>query len=241
MGFCLANQVTLTAEYLSGTLNTRTDNSSREMKNSSSKWILNKPMFQKPIQALEPVDVDVFGCVCGCVVPPDSKVDKLATRSTCMNGGCILNKLDTPKSIHLPTFYSYRESVSQNNEGQVNVDHSNTNVALPTIVHQVIENVYTRSNFHSRFPDLLTDPNQHPLCQNQTLALAAWKVSGNSILQKAYQTKQFTCLEVAEDHARYIIFKTGWRKWGSFCLSRKTDPVPAGLNFVLEFLSNFSE
>ena len=61
------------------------------------------------------------------------------------------------------------------------------------------------------FPNLLTDPNpnQHPLGQNQTLALAAWKVSGNSILQKAYQTKQLACLKVAKDWAHCIITKRG--------------------------------
>ena len=66
-----------------------------------------------------------------------------------MNGGCVSNKLDRPKSIHLPTFCSYKESVSKSNEGQVYVDHNNTSVAFPTMVHQVIENVYTKSNFHS--------------------------------------------------------------------------------------------
>ena len=61
------------------------------------------------------------------------------------------------------------------------------------------------------FPNLLTDPsqNQHPLCQNQTLALAAWKVPSNSILQKAYKTKQLTCLKVAEDQAHCILTKRG--------------------------------
>ena len=65
--------------------------------------------------------------------------------------------------------------------------------------------------FITPFPNLLTDPNQnqHPLCQFQTLALAAWKVSGNSILQKAYQTKQLTCLKVVENHAYCIITKGG--------------------------------
>ena len=37
--FSLANQITLTAEYLLGTLNTRADKASGKMKNSSSKWI----------------------------------------------------------------------------------------------------------------------------------------------------------------------------------------------------------
>ena len=58
--FCLANQITLTAEYLPGTLNTSADKASREMKNSSSEWILNKPMLQKLIQAFGPLDVDLF-------------------------------------------------------------------------------------------------------------------------------------------------------------------------------------
>ena len=55
--FCSANQVTLTAEYLLGTLNTRAD---REMKHSSSEWILNKPIFRNLIQTLGPVDGDLF-------------------------------------------------------------------------------------------------------------------------------------------------------------------------------------
>ena len=50
--FCLANQITLTAEYLPRTLNTMTDKASKEMKNSSSEWILNKPIFQKLISNL---------------------------------------------------------------------------------------------------------------------------------------------------------------------------------------------
>ena len=49
--FCLANWITLTAEYMPGTLNTRAGKAFKEMKNSSSKSILNKPMFQKLIQA----------------------------------------------------------------------------------------------------------------------------------------------------------------------------------------------
>ena len=81
---CLANQVTLTAEYLPETLNTRAGKTSWEMKNSSSEWILNKPIFQKLIQPLGPVDVDLFASRLCC-----AKVHELATRSACIDGGCI--------------------------------------------------------------------------------------------------------------------------------------------------------
>ena len=150
-----------------------------------------------------------YGFVCIQIVPPDPKVRELAAKSTCMDGGCILNKLSTPKSIYLPTFSSHRESVSQNNEGQVYIEDNNTSVAFPTMVHPVIENVYTRSNFHFLISKSFYRPsqNQHPLCHNQTLPLAAWKYSGNSILQKAYQTKQLICLKVAEDRAHCTIIK----------------------------------
>ena len=50
--FCLANQITLTAEYLPRTLNTMADKASKEMKNSSSEWILIKSIFQKLISNL---------------------------------------------------------------------------------------------------------------------------------------------------------------------------------------------
>ena len=75
------------------------------------------------------------------------------------------------------------------------------------MVHSVIETVYTRSNCHSSISKSFdrSKPNQHPLCQNQTLALAAWKVSANSILQKTYPAKQLSCLNVAEDRAYCII------------------------------------
>ena len=91
------------------------------------------------------------------VVPPDPKVHKLATRSTCMDGECISNKLDTPKSICLPTI-----NVSQSNERQSYVDHNNTSVAFPAIVHTVIENVYTRSNFYSPISKYFDRPKPKP-------------------------------------------------------------------------------
>ena len=153
------------------------------------------------------------GSICIQVVPPDPKVDTLATRSTCVDGRCISNKkcCSHLKAYAFRPFCSYRKSPSQTSERRAYVDHSNTSVAFPTMVHSVIENVYTRYNFHSPLSKSFDrlKPKQHPLCQNQTLVLAAWKASGNSFLQKAYQTKQLTCMKVAEDRAHCIITKQG--------------------------------
>ena len=72
------------------------------------------------------------------VMPPDTKVNKLATRPTSIDGRCISNKLDTPKSVHYPNFCFYKESVSKSNEGQMYIDHNNTSVTIPTTLHAVI-------------------------------------------------------------------------------------------------------
>ena len=78
------------------------------------------------------------GSTCIHVMLPNPKVHKMATRLKSIDGGCISNKLGTPKSVYLPEFCFYKKIVSESNEGQVIIDHNNTSVGLPTILHPVI-------------------------------------------------------------------------------------------------------
>ena len=93
----------------------KTDKASREMKNSSSEWILNKPSFQKLIQALPPVDVDQFASRLHHQIP--KYISWQPDPHAWMVDAFQINW--TPKSVRLPTFCSYTESVSQSNVGQV--------------------------------------------------------------------------------------------------------------------------
>ena len=176
------------------------------MESSSSEWILNKPIFQKLIQTLGPVDVDLFASrLChqiatyiswqqdphawmvdafeinwshlkACAFPPFALIGRVPAKA--MRDKCAL-VIITPV---WPSQSWYTQLLRMP-------------IQDPMFIHP--------------FPNFLTDPkqNQHPSCQDQTLALAAWKVSGNSILQKAYQAKQLTCLKVAEDQADCIMTK----------------------------------
>ena len=45
---------------------------------------------------------------------------------------------------------------------QVYVHHNNTSVAFPTMVHPVVENVCTRSNFHSHISKSFDRPKPVP-------------------------------------------------------------------------------
>ena len=186
--FCLANHVKLTTEYLPRTLNTRAENNSREMKNSPSN------VKQANISETD-TRFRTSGCgsVCIQVVPPDAKmVDVFQIKWT------------HRKAYAFLAFALIGRVLAK-------AMRDNTSVTLPTMLHSVMKNVSTRLNFHSSISNLLTirNQNQHPLCQNQTLALAAQNVSNKSVLQKAYQTKQLICFKVAKDRSHTISAEGG--------------------------------
>ena len=123
-----------------------------------------------------------------------------------MDGGCISNKLEKLKSTYSPPFSLIGSVLSKAIR-----DRCTLSTIFPTMLHPVIEHLYTRSNFNSPISKSFDrhEPNHHTLCLNRTLALAAWEFSGNSILQKAYQAKLLKILRVAENQAHGIITKWG--------------------------------
>ena len=127
-------------------------------------------------------------------------------------------------------------------------DHNNTSVAFPIKVHQVIENVCTRSTFNflisKSFDRLKTEPT--PILLESNISLSGMEVLsigiGNSILQTCYQTKKLTCLKVDQDRASCIIAKRGDKSWAAVAFHEKFIPYLQGVNFVLGFSLNlFSE
>ena len=77
---------------------------------------------------------------------------------------------------------SNKDGISQSNEGRVYFNNSSVVLGLGSCIQDPI--------LVLQFLNLLTYPNQnqHPLPLNNTLALAAWKVLDDSILQ-FYQVK----------------------------------------------------
>ena len=178
----------------------------QEMKNSSSEWILNKPIFQKLLQALGPVDVDLFESRLCHQIPrniswqPDPHV--FMVRAFQINW------------THLKAYAFPRFALIGRALAKVMREEYTLIIITPVWPSQPCYTQLLRLSiqdpiFTPPFPNLLTDPNQnqHQLCQNQILTLAAWKVSGNSISYKAYQLKQLTRWKVAEDRAHGIITK----------------------------------
>ena len=136
------------------------------------------------------VRTSVCGSACIQVVQPDSKVHKLATRSTCrdMVDAFQINWSHL-KAYAFPPFALIGRVLAKAMRGK-HIDHSVLIIVTPMWPSQpwythLLRMSIQDSVFIPLIPNLLTDPNQNqpPLCQNQT-ASAVWKVSGNSIVQK---------------------------------------------------------
>ena len=134
------------------------------------------------------------GSVCIQVVLPYPKVHKLATRSRCMDVGCISNKLDTPKSIHHPIVCSYKETVNQRMRVKCTLKQHllyHCNVGLSGM--EGLRQQYSAEDLSYKTIDLL-ESNRRPVTLHH--------------------------------------YKTGWKKWGSWCVSTKIYAVSAGINFA---------
>ena len=115
-------------------------------------------------------------------------------------------------------------------------------MAFPTMVHLVIENVYTRSNYHFSKSLDRHKPKPTPTVSQSNISLSSIEGVRQQYSAEGLPDQKNDLLESSRRLGTLHHYKTGWRKWGSWCLSRKIDPVSAGLNCVLEFLSNlFSE
>lgn len=184
------------------------------------------------------------GSVCIQVVSSDTKVHKLATRSTCLDGRCISNKLGASKSLCLPTICSNRESSGQSDPRQKHSDNNNTGLAITNMVHSVTENEYSTSITNPT----LTKPSDRPKRKTTSvMPKSHTSFGGLESLREQYTAEGLSgqtieLLESSRRQGTLYHYKTGWGKWSSWCLSRKVDPLCAGVKFVLEFLSSlFSE
>lgn len=110
---------------------------------------------------------------------------------------------------------------------------------LTTPVWSWVEDVYTRSNFSSPiFKSFdISEPKSTPLASEQYTCFSSMEGLG----RQYFAVLSGQTIELNKSRRRrgtLYPYKTGWHKWSSWCLLRKINPVSAGVNFRLEFLSN---
>ena len=90
------------------------------------------------------------------------------------------------------------------------------------------------------FLNLFTDPNEKPtpIVPESNICLSGMEGLRQQYSAEGLSGQTIELLKSSRRPGTLHYYKMGWSKWSSWCLSRKVDPVSAGVNFVLEFLSN---
>ena len=112
------------------------------------------------------------------------------------------------------------------------------------MVHPVIENFYTRFSFHSSISKSFDRPKPKPtpIVSESNISLSSMEGLRQHYCAEGLTDQLVDLLESSRTLGTLHHYKTGWWKECSRCLWKKIDPVSAGVNCVLEFLSNlFSE
>ena len=183
--YCMLKTITITAEHLPGHDNVVADWQSREYQDSSN-WKLSVPVFQKIVQILGPVTVDMFADRMNAQMPvfyswkPDP--DAAVTDAFSMTWTQVLGYAFPPFCLIGRTLAKVRQ------DRATIVLVAPTWHAQPWYTH-LITMLVAEPVLLPPMPNLLVAPDgkPHPLVQTNRLTLAAWKVSADRKAQKSFQ------------------------------------------------------
>jgi len=231
--FILAQGITITAEHLPGKLNVEADTQSR-MVNDSSEWKLSPIVFNKLCQQRGVPSIDLFASRTSHQVPRYMSW-KLDPYSQGRDAFQIMWK-------HLEAYAFPPFSLIPRVLQKVQLEQASIMLITPAWQTQawyprVLQMCVQNPILIPKRKDLLLNPDQevHPLVRNQSLQLVAWKISGKSFLQMAYQKKLSLLSQVQEGKAPSLITI---RPGESLVAGVLGNPFRCSLILILEFLTD---
>ena len=179
-----------------------------------------------------------FVCIKGS--PPSDKICCMETRPLQYSDRCNGHNMASGSLLCLSPVLSDTSCAKQNStRSSSHSDTNNTLLANTTVVSASVEHVSKKTNF---------DPNF-----NHTIAIASRESTSVSTKQNSRTSglagyRKGLSLQGLSDKATQLItesrrpgtlgnYESAWKKWSSWCDSRKVDPFRCPLNCVLEYLS----
>jgi len=143
--YLIQNQITITAEYLTGSLNTIADWESMSTRDSS-KWKLNPSIFRKICQKLTYPSVDLFASRLSFQVK--RFVLLLETRPIMSGSGCISTGLvSVPDTLCVSSICSSTQSAKETTTRQSSkVDSHCASLAEPKLVSGITPTLHRKSH-----------------------------------------------------------------------------------------------
>ena len=201
--FLLSEQITITAEYLPGVLNVQADRASRHFQDSSE-WLLCPQLFQKICQKFGHPDMDLFASRLFHQIP--------AYMAWKPDPGSQATDALQQKWSHLYPYAFPPFSLVGRVVAKVRVEKVSMILITPAWQTQPWYGQLLGMSVQNPlllpvFPTLLKDPqgNTHPLVENNSLKLVAWRISGRTWQIKEYQRGLQDLLQLPEDQVHFLI------------------------------------
>ena len=235
--WCLQRGITLSASHLPGVNNLIADQESREVR-TSAEWRLDKDLFLRVCNILGPCNVDLFASRLNYQLPqyiswrPDPGA---------MSTDAFQSNWTNLKGYAFPPFALIGRCLQK-----IRVEQSTVVLIAPTWQNQIWypECIIGNADRSSNPPPLVqgyADKPREPATP-----------TGNSKQTKASRLEdirqQHTLAGISSEASELLLagwsrgtnvaYQSGWKRWSSWCKGRKINPISAGIQPFLNFITS---
>ena len=194
-----------------------------------------------PVQSLEP-EMGSFAnrFICKPTQCPTETLCQLETGPLCRGSGRLSAELGNIKSLSVSSLCSDTSVSSKGLQGQGHGSHSNTDMAVSTVVSHIVRDVCGQPSVAPSIPGLTKVPKRRNSSLNrsratpsgvesvrdQALARGVSREAANLLAEHSWRRGTASALESA------------WGQWSRWCLPRKIDPLCSSVESVVNYLTD---
>ena len=178
--------------------------------------------------------------VCFSNLSQNETIYELEARSHECGNGCLCSELGQYVPICLSPFLPNRQNTEEGTETSYLDDNHNPSMGNSTLVPTSLGDVSQESNDTAKAEKSFDKPQgEHtPLDRKQLLETGSVVCIGESGTTTTISSTATSLIQSSKTEGTRKNYRSAWRKFSSWCLSRQIDPVSCSLNYVLDYLGS---
>ena len=179
------------------------------------------------------------GSVCIPSLSPSEGLLFLEDGPVLQGNGCISTELEKSPGLCFSTIQSNRQSPKESSSGTSKHFVDNTSLASPSLVPKTFGDVYKKPNIIAEAGEFVKKHRESVSSSRikQDPSVSSMDSLRKDLTAEGISTEAATLIIQARRSGTRSHYDSSWRKWASWCCSRKVDPIRSSLNYVLEFLT----
>ena len=185
------------------------------------------------------VGTDGDGPFCRPIECTVTEIRKLETRSKCLEGGLISDRLDSGTDVCFPPVLPNKQSTSQGKSGSSRNDLGNTDMADEALVCQTVDNDSRSSNIASApFQSLARAEGRTASNDSrEQVAPSSMENIRKEWSDRGFSEKAISVMQQSRRPGTQNAYNSSWNKWHCWCVERGLDPFQSTLESIVNFLS----